>query len=267
MSGIARLNRVLKRLIFTVVNAPGFSNRFKALIVLLEHIAGKIGKPLSSKVYDLKLEDMNIRLQASSQELLGYWEIFLEKEYQYFDQELNENSVICDIGANIGFFALFYARRKKAGKIFSFEPSPSVYKQLEHNIHANGKGVIKIFPKALGDNKGVVAFEQAPLSLNSKIVPQPTESSTNVEVSTLDDCVMEEDIAMIDLLKIDTEGFELQVLKGGISRALPRTQRMIIEFHKTEDRDAIIALAKKAGLQCVLQKHLLLFFSRKKNHE
>lgn len=263
MSTIARLNRVLKRLALTIVNANGFSNKFKALIVLLEHISGKINKPLSSRVYNLMLEGMNLQLQASSQELLSYWEIFIEKEYQYFDQELNENSVVFDVGANVGFFALFYARRKKTGKIFSFEPSPSVYKRLEHNVNANGGDVIKTFPKALGDNKGVVAFEQTPLSLNSKVVSQTTESSINVEVSTLDEFVIEEDIAKIDLLKIDTEGFELQVLKGGANKALPRTQRMIIEFHKAGDRDLIIDLAEKAGFEHVLQKQLLLFFSRK----
>ena len=54
----------------------------------------------------------------------------------------------------------------------------------------------------------------------------------------------------------------MEVLKGSIEKALPCTQRMIIEFHRNEDRDLIIAFANESGFNFVFQKQLLLFFSR-----
>jgi FkbM family methyltransferase len=122
---------------------------------------------------------------------------------------------IFDVGANIGQTANYFLKNFPDAEIYSFEPVLSVYKELVANT-ANTK--IKCFNQALGDEK-----------TNSKIYKSETYNgvaSINgignkdltteeiIEITTGEDICAEYQLQSIDLLKIDTEGYELNVLKG-----------------------------------------------------
>lgn len=132
-------------------------------------------------------------------------------------------STIFDIGANIGQTVDFYRDIYPKARILSFEPIPKTFEKLKN--HCQGKSNVECHNLAFGENREtmsiqVVKDETSVLnSLNDSFqnnLKSDTESyeTVDIKVETLDDFVFEKNIGQIDLLKIDTEGYEIPVLKG-----------------------------------------------------
>lgn len=112
---------------------------------------------------------------------------------------LESNSVVLDIGANIGVTARLFARR--AGWVHAFEPSPRALRLLRANALPN----ILVHPIALSDFDGVARFEERhDLDLSSF-----SDQGIVVSVRTVDSFLLQP-----DFIKVDVEGFEQQVLRG-----------------------------------------------------
>lgn len=131
-----------------------------------------------------------------------------------------------DVGANRGQWAsnLIKNHRENAQGLL-YEPSPSVYEKLLKNV-ANCKG-FNCKNIALGDVEGEMTFYQSgPASVYNSLVVGVTPNSTGigVQVSTLDAECEREGMERVDLLKIDAEGYDLNVLKG--ARKLLEEQRI-----------------------------------------
>jgi len=121
---------------------------------------------------------------------------------------VNEKSSVIDIGAHIGTFAIPIAL--VAEKVIAFEPSPEAFALLSYNTGENN-ATIQLVNKALGSEKGSGTLL--------------TRNASNAGANTL---IAGDDIpiAMLDadFIKIDVEGMELDVLRGGaelIERARP----------------------------------------------
>ena len=130
---------------------------------------------------------------------------------------------IIDIGSNVGFSLLNMAKITGAdGWVIGFEPDAVNFAQLEKNISINNFHNIKVCRKGLGNRPGKFRLENL-VEFNSggkRINTSGNITSadfTEVEIVTLDNFI-ESDIVVskIDLIKIDVEGFELNVLKGAI---------------------------------------------------
>lgn len=125
---------------------------------------------------------------------------------------------IFDVGANIGQTSLFLRQHFQQAEIFAFEPINATYKILETNTKAYPQ--IHAFPYALGSQVGkkqVHLEENSELnSLVDRKPPATTRSQVKEEVTieTIDNFCRDRKIQGIDLLKIDVEGYELEVLRG-----------------------------------------------------
>ena len=135
-----------------------------------------------------------------------------------------ENACIFDIGANMGCMALPFARAASTGHVYAFEPTDFAYKKLLGNIDLNPELKPRITPvKQFASDKTMSAprpFAMASWKTDcftSKGHPvhggieRKTSLASNI---TLDDFCSENQIGSVDLIKIDTEGQELAVLKG-----------------------------------------------------
>lgn len=134
---------------------------------------------------------------------------------------LGEGGVFVDVGANIGYFTKLASRLVgKTGSIFAFEPMPAALKLLRMNS-AQLSNVV-IFPLALSDKKGTATFYVRKKGDMSSLSHDPSARPVQITVSTLDELLAER--SRIDLIKIDVEGSELDVLRGGrmtLSRCRP----------------------------------------------
>jgi FkbM family methyltransferase len=136
---------------------------------------------------------------------------------------LVNGDVFLDIGANIGTHTLKAASIiGPTGKILSFEPHPKIYLFLNKNIHINRFCNIDTYNFALGKVSGYLDFSDTIADDQNRII---STTGIQVEVKRLDDFV---NLAHVDLMKIDVEGYELFVLLGA-TKLLARTKCVIFE--------------------------------------
>jgi FkbM family methyltransferase len=128
---------------------------------------------------------------------------------------------IFDVGANIGQTALSFSKYFQKTTIHSFEPISSTFRQLQANTEHDSK--IKCHQLALSNAQEelqIKLFEGEASVLNSlKDNLQNDSKESKVETistDTLDHFIQEQNINSIDLLKIDTEGYEIPVLNGSL---------------------------------------------------
>jgi FkbM family methyltransferase len=130
---------------------------------------------------------------------------------------------IVDVGANRGQFALFALHRFPTASLICFEPIPAARAKLAAVIGQNGR--VRIHECAVGAEVGRVSLNIArsddsssllrPTALQQRTFRNTeTVSSTEVDVVTLDEIIDFEQLTLPFLLKIDVQGFELEVIKG-----------------------------------------------------
>ena len=148
-----------------------------------------------------------------------------KKEWKFLQKFLKPGMAFFDIGANQGFYTLLAAKKVgPQGKIFAFEPVPREFRNLKWNIFINGLKNVKIEAQALGCQNG---FTNMFYCLNGKgsysSLQPPSEKIKarrkviKVSITSLDRYIQHNNILSIDFIKIDVEGGELDVLKGGIN--------------------------------------------------
>lgn len=127
--------------------------------------------------------------------------------------------VVFDVGANEGQSARIYFKQFPKALIYSFEPVATTFQKLTENTRELNR--VKPFHIALGaeaSEQEIRLFDQS-VRNTLKYRPDLTSSfrTERVRVITLDAFVAEHSIEQIDFLKIDTEGFDLEVLHGASS--------------------------------------------------
>jgi|ERR1039458_7429829 FkbM family methyltransferase len=129
---------------------------------------------------------------------------------------LEPRDTIFDVGANVGQTGAALRTVYPKPRIYCFEPSPETFKTLVQNC--KGKDIIAL-NMAVGSSVGTEQMCAEKDSCLNSLVPQLNVSSArtsqvSVAVTTLDRFCEERGVERIDLLKTDTEGYELEVLKG-----------------------------------------------------
>ncbi len=119
-----------------------------------------------------------------------------------------------DVGANVGALTLIMAKQvSSTGKVIAFEPGPPIFERLKFNIELNPslKAVISYKCIGVSNNNGELHWNE---DMNNRGNGGLLENSgVPVIVETLDDMLRHES-RVIDFIKIDVEGMELEVIKG-----------------------------------------------------
>jgi FkbM family methyltransferase len=176
-------------------------------------------------------------------------------KYEFSMYEKYAHGTVVDAGANLGITAVYLSRL--AEKVYAFEPVPQTYSFLQETIQLNDRKNIEAIPSALGNMAGTLEMQIFPSDKsgwNSAFVPRTEEShpvsTKKVPIVRLDEFARERHIDRIGFLKIDVEGYELEVLRG--AEALLRGSRIdalsfeVTPFHTT-DASAIFDLLSVYG--------------------
>jgi FkbM family methyltransferase len=186
----------------------------------LVHVVDHIGPSLRKKTYcgyTLLYNSGNSIIKRLKSEA-----IFEEKMSKAIVNDLRRfsSSFFLDIGANIGFISLYVAREVPQAKIYAFEPGPRQASLLEKTIEVNGLK-LRIMPSrvALSDSIGTQTFYTHPMRDMAKDGFEDTgrgekAQQIRVETITLDTWWKKNGKPKIGVVKIDTEGAELLVLRG-----------------------------------------------------
>lgn len=133
---------------------------------------------------------------------------------------------VVDVGANIGQFAVGALNAFPEALIFSFEPVPAAYAQLESLAHRSSRR-LQVFAMGLGAEEQNARLQVTSQSQSSSFLPlhanhraaYPHVSQTEeveVKVTTLDAFSATREFSSSVLLKLDVQGFESRVLEGGV---------------------------------------------------
>jgi FkbM family methyltransferase len=192
--------------------------------------------------------------------LLGAFERRTVRAYSSF---IRENDIVLDIGANIGAHTLILSQLVGPnGKVVAFEPTSYAYRKLYHNMELNP------------DLAARIRLEQCMLVANSfeKLEPAIYSSwpladandlhdqhcgrlmdTSGAMAMTLDDAVHQFGLKQVDFIKLDVDGHELSVIRGGLSVLKEFKPRMILELAPysfqggNEDFDSMLNLLRENG--------------------
>jgi len=140
-----------------------------------------------------------------------------------------------DIGGNIGLQSIRMAQcAGPGGSVFAFEPLEYLRDKFNRNVSLNKVNNITLFPYALSDLESEADFAISPGSWNQGAFSLGGNSGgtgvQHVLIKVADDLPEIQDLASLDLIKIDVEGFEYQVLRGLTKTLHKHKPRIIFEY-------------------------------------
>ncbi len=144
----------------------------------------------------------------------GYEEKFQERMLGL----VRQGHTVWDIGANVGLYTRqFAALVGRNGQVVAIEPNPSALRTLEQSMA--GLTNVKVLALGLGSRSGRLTLDvgDGPHSTSARIMDTGSVSSEDlpqIDVATGDSLVGDQGIGQPNLIKIDTEGYELDVLRG-----------------------------------------------------
>jgi FkbM family methyltransferase len=232
-----------------------YYNLFKTFKNWWIYLAYKYGlaeyEPLVFETRNEVIVEVPLRL------LQTFKEIFMDECYLAgLERQVPHGASVIDIGANAGYFTLFAASRFNDARVFSFEPVPVNYAQLERNRNLNSSRKIKCFPKAVAGQTGEIslAFDSKDsFTTSATIFAQNDAQREHIKVPciTLQQVMDENGINKCDLLKMDCEGAEYDILYNCSPEILRRIDQIAMEVHRGEKEnqniDALDAFFRNNG--------------------
>ena len=147
---------------------------------------------------------------------------FSELDSFNIEANLNVNDTFVDIGANIGFLSLVaWSKIGNNGNIIAVEGNKRIASFLKKNVELN-KANIKVLNVIVGEKNSYAGIQNRKADDMNQVV-----KVGKIKMKRLDDICR--DLKTINLLKIDVEGYELPVLKGGV-KTLKKTKLILLEI-------------------------------------
>jgi FkbM family methyltransferase len=153
--------------------------------------------------------------------------------YRLRDRHFNEGDVVIDIGAHIGLFSIYLAKRWPFLKVFAFEAFPTNYRNCADNLQLNRVKNVVLSPKAIAKDDRVLSMATDPQNSGGASVIVSTFEANGIVADiasmTLHQVFSLHEIRRCKLLKIDCEGMEYEILFG--AQVLDRVEYLVGEFH------------------------------------
>ena len=180
---------------------------------------------------------------------LAFYGEYAQPEVDFLLQLITKNSVVYDIGGNIGYHTTAFA--STGARVFSFEPNPHNFRLLQHNTEKFDN--VWLFNCAVGQEYGQVFCDdfdpEVPGNFGSIQINQKEGTPVDqVALDTLTDVTESEfDFPAPDLIKIDVEGLEYNVLLGCENIITKHKPVIYYEAHETNQFKEIYEFLEPKG--------------------
>ncbi len=218
---------------------------------------------MDKNYYFIEFDGLNWKLRKFSRDITcGPLLIITNEPYEYknwFLRIVNKNSLFVDIGANIGGYTI---RGCKLGaRVIAIEPDLDNFSILEENLRINNLNA-KLFNVALGSKAGYLPLlAPAKYSTGTLSLVRGNILRGYVKVMQLDELIIPILDGEIELIKIDVEGFEIEVLRYA-KETLRRTKYIMIEI-LPKSRKEVFRMLEKQGFYLIdMMKNNFLFKRR-----
>jgi FkbM family methyltransferase len=205
---------------------------------------------------------------VSERKFLFLPQFFDAQERQIIADELPEQGVFIDIGANAGIYSLWaaqYLRANAGGRVLAIEPNPVLIKRLQKNIGFNGfADRIQIAPFGISSEEGTFPLALDLSNLGGSSLAQDSAHILQITCKPLYAVLGAHDITHIDMLKIDIEGAEDRALIPFFDQAPKSLYPRLIIIEKPDGRwrEDLLLHLQKIGYQTRLtsrMNHVLVF--------
>lgn len=227
------------------------SNRFSFYLANL-----LLGKPkeklVVNTIYDFKL-NIDPVIDNGVERSIYYYGTYEKGTLHIIDKVLQLGDNFVDVGANIGLMSVFASRKVgEQGKVIAFEPNPKTRTILESNIVLNSCENIKVEGFALSNEtkKGLI-YDRWDVNRGGASLIEPAKPADFYDIEEIKFSDYFDTTQQIKLMKIDVEGYELNVLKGA-HQYLSTTKSppsLIVEFSssrvKTSEEDILFSFLNK----------------------
>jgi FkbM family methyltransferase len=161
--------------------------------------------------------------------------------------ELARDAACCfDIGAHTGLYSLVFARH--ARRTIAFEPWPRNIAWLHRTLDKNRVDNVTVLPWAVALDTGVLSFREGAHTSMGRL---DATGDFPVFAVSLHDLVARHGYRP-DVLKIDTEGAETDVLRGGLDYLRERRPALLLSVHGDERRTECLELVRELGYSRIM---------------
>ena len=224
---IKKITEVFIKILFKLDNNLSVSNIFFNL--------------LHDKVKKISYNNIDLTFYTPNKLINYRVETFKSKEPEILRwlEDFKTNSIFFDVGANIGLYSC-YATKKKDCKTFSFEPSVFNLENLAKNIYINNlSNKVTIIPNPVYKKKTISKMKMSSTDIGGAISTFAEDYtfdgtkinaifSYNLPGISLDEIIREFSLPYPDYMKIDVDGIEHLILKGG-NETLKNLKSIFIE--------------------------------------
>jgi len=218
------------------------------------------------------LNDFTMELDVSqkAQRQIFLTKLFAQHIAKLMERYVKEGDTAVDIGGNVGFFTLVLAKYVGvAGQVYVFEPEQDNIQKLNNNIKKNNKKHIHVYAGAVSDHVGETVLHRNPLNEGGHTLEDQAEFKDSAKVYSREemeqknkDFVFEQKTKMWSLdeefeiwkksgrvpsfVKIDVEGHELAVLRGGRRFFAEAKPKVVCEIGEDTEQE-VVAIMESLG--------------------
>ena len=187
-----------------------------------------------NRYYGNLIVDIDTRSRIQRYMATGYYEI---ATMNLISKIIEKQFVAMDIGANVGPISLPIASRLTDGKIYAIEPGPPFFAKLQSNLALNPRLKDRLVPLHTGlSNESGELFWREDINNTGNACLRGSESDgVSVPVTTLDKLASELQLTRLDFIKMDVEGMEWNVIRGGFNTIEKMRPIMLLETLIFED--------------------------------
>ena len=161
-----------------------------------------------------------------------------------FREHVRPGATVLDVGAHVGYYTLLAAvLSAPGGRVAAFEPNPRNFDFLRRHLSLNGCDGVQAVPAAVSDRQGTARFDFGTGTGTGHLAEA---GSLEVQTLRLDDYCAEHALHPT-AVKVDVEGEELRVLRGGEQTLLRDRPVLFLSTHGPEVHAACVAWLGERG--------------------
>jgi FkbM family methyltransferase len=214
---------------------------------------------MKTRTLTLNKKEITAQIRSEADESV-FEEIFIDRDYKLLDPAITKaKTLILDIGAHTGYFAIYASALNPTTQILSFEPELSNFKLLKENLKQNRIHNAKAKNLAVAGKEGTRTLILSEDSHNHSLIEEaannPKETIT-IQTTTLDKILS--NATTCDLVKMDVEGAEYEILAATQPETFAKIKTLFIEYHEfTPDQNhkTLTRTLEKQGFKTQTQQN------------
>jgi len=175
--------------------------------------------------------------------------------------------VVLDCGGHIGSFSLYVKNRIPTARVLVFEPLRANLELIRRNLQLNGFSDVTIITKALYGTAGRYYLDLHGHGFDGgTLCTAPTPQCFEIQTITLEEVLGAENLAVIDVMKMDIEGSEFDIVEKSLATLERSVTRLVMEYHPNRNlanrsRDYLLQkLTREARFELIYETANILGF-------